>query len=63
MNALMTIKSALSQFVRDEDGISATEYAVLFIAILAAVVVGVGLLGDQIEAIFGDAANDPYHVP
>ncbi len=63
MNTLTGLKNTLTRFVRDEDGISATEYAVLFIAILAAVVAGVGLLGSQIETIFGDAADDSYHVP
>ena len=63
MNTLTGVKNTLTRFVRDEDGISATEYAVLFIAILAAVVAGVGLLGSQIETIFGDAADDSYHVP
>lgn len=63
MNTLTGLTNTLTRFVRDEDGISATEYAVLFIAILAAVVAGVGLLGSQIETIFGDAADDSYHVP
>ena len=63
MNTLTGLKNTLTRFVRDEDGISATEYAVLFIAILAAVVAGVGLLGSQIETIFGDAADDSCHVP
>ena len=54
---LFTALHTLALTVRDrlaheEKGASAVEYALLIAAVAAVVAIGVGLLGDQIEALF-----------
>lgn len=44
----------LRSFICDEDGPTAVEYAVMLAAILLAVVVTVGTLGDQVASSWGD---------
>lgn len=52
MTILTYAKNILRDFVKDEDGLSATEYVVLFIVVLAFIVAGASLLGPQILAAF-----------
>src|SRR5690554_4000369 len=47
----------LMKLKRDERGISALEYAVLAGVLLVIIVAGVMTFGDQIEALFGNAAG------
>jgi Flp pilus assembly pilin Flp len=58
-----TLTALLGAFFRDEDGLTATEYAILFVIVLAVIVTGVGLLRDQIERIFGSAVREMQRVP
>lgn len=51
------IKTAIQAFLKEEDGLSATEYVVLFIVVLAFIIVGASLLGPQIVAAFQRAAD------
>jgi Flp pilus assembly pilin Flp len=55
-NALAPHKKTALEFLRDEDGLSATEYVVLFIVVLAFIVAGASLLGPEILAAFERAA-------
>jgi pilus assembly protein Flp/PilA len=51
--ALQTLAFTVSDRIKSEQkGASAVEYALLIAVIAGVVVVGVGLLGDQIEALF-----------
>lgn len=52
MSILTTAKTALHNFVKDEDGLSATEYVVLFIVVLAFIVAGASILGPLIQDAF-----------
>lgn len=56
LNQIAAYKSALKSFVKEEDGLSATEYAVLFIVVLAFIIAGAALLGPEIVAAFQRAA-------
>lgn len=56
LNQIAACKSALKSFMKDEDGLSATEYAVLFIVVLAFIIAGAALLGPEIVAAFQRAA-------
>ena len=50
-------KNALKAFVRDEEGLSATEYVVLFIVVLAFIVAGASILGPLILDAFTRAGE------
>ncbi len=52
---MMNISNLLEAFVRDEDGLSATEYVVMFAAIIAVVVAGAAALSGLIDTAFNDA--------
>ncbi len=52
---MMNISNLLEAFVRDEDGLSATEYVVMFAAIIAVVVAGAAALSGLIDTAFTDA--------
>lgn len=52
MTLLTTAKNVLHNFVKDEDGLSATEYVVLFIVVLAFIVAGASILGPLIQDAF-----------
>lgn len=58
-----TLAAFLGAFVKDEDGLTATEYAVLFVIVLAAIVTGVGLMRDEIARIFTSAQTQLQSVP
>lgn len=45
----------LAAFLKDEDGLSATEYVVMFAAIIAVVVAGAAALAGGIGSIFTQA--------
>ena len=58
--------NALLRFIREEEGISSLEYALIAVLIAVAIVTGAGALGDAINAKFdaiaswlGDAAPLP----
>jgi Flp pilus assembly pilin Flp len=51
----MSIKSAMSCFVRDESGAAASEYAILVAVIVVAVYAAVKLF--NLNTIFGDVNN------
>ncbi len=46
------INMMLAAFLKDEDGLSATEYVVMFAAIIAVVVAGAAALAGGIGSIF-----------
>lgn len=52
LSTLTTAKNTLRQFVKDEEGMSATEYAFLFVVILAFIIAGANILGPAIQAAF-----------
>lgn len=54
---MMNISTMLEAFVCDEDGLSATEYVVMFAAIIAVVVAGAAALSGLIGAAFNDACS------
>jgi Flp pilus assembly pilin Flp len=56
LNALAHYQKVACEFLKDEDGLSATEYVVLFIVVLAFIVAGAQLLGPEIQAAFERAA-------
>lgn len=49
--------SAILSFLRDEDGPTAVEYAVMLALILAVVVVAVTAVGTNTSAMFNDSAD------
>lgn len=42
------------QFLKSEDGPTATEYAVMLALIIIVALAAIGLLGDKVNEIFGD---------
>ena len=57
--ALQTLAFAVSDRIKSEEkGASAVEYALLIAVIAAVVVTGVGLLGDEIAALFEGISID-----
>ncbi len=59
---LETLKSLWQRFLSDEDGLSATEYAILFVILVAVIAAGATVLGGGITTLFGQA-NDALAVP
>lgn len=51
------IRTGLQAFVENEEGVTAIEYALLGALIFGAIVIGVGVLGDAIAALYGDVAT------
>jgi Flp pilus assembly pilin Flp len=49
---LNQISSQLRDFVKDEAGLSATEYAILFVVLIVFIVAAIRVLGPQIVALF-----------
>lgn len=47
----------LKAFLKDQDGMSATEYVVLFLLIMSAIVAGASFMGPRITDAFNRAAN------
>ncbi|WP_407278911.1 Flp family type IVb pilin [Aromatoleum evansii] len=50
------IKKSLSAFWSDQEGVTAIEYALLAALILAVIVVSVGLVGTNLQALYDDVA-------
>lgn len=58
MNAMKTEKTVemLKKFMSEQDAVTAIEYALLAALIFGAIVVSVGLLGDNVQALYDDIA-------
>lgn len=52
MLSIKELKDQLQRFVDDEDGLSATEYAILFVILVAIIAAGATALGGGITALF-----------
>ena len=48
---------ATRRFMRDEEGVTAIEYGLIASLIALAIIVGAGLLGDNLNALFKDIAD------
>ncbi|AKU13996.1 pilus assembly protein, pilin component [Azoarcus sp. CIB] len=51
------ISETLSAFWSEEDGVTSIEYALLAALIFGAIVASVGLLGDNVKALYDDVAK------
>ena len=51
------IKEMLSAFWSEENGVTAIEYALLAALIFGVIVIGVGTLGDSVQALYDDVAT------
>ncbi|MCK0510447.1 Flp family type IVb pilin [Aromatoleum buckelii] len=51
------IAGLLKGFIEDQDGVTSIEYALLGALIFGAIVGSVALLGDSVEALYGDVAT------
>ena len=54
---LTEAKAQLNALWNDEDGLSATEYAILFVVLIVFIVAGIRVLGPKIEALFNRAGS------
>ena len=54
---MKAIKQKFMQFIRGEEGASATEYAVLIVLIIVVALVAIGLLGEAVEDGFDRVAT------
>ncbi len=54
---LTEAKTQLKALWNDEDGLSATEYAILFVVLIVFIVAGIRVLGPKIEALFNRAGS------
>ena len=52
-----TLKSLWQRFLSDEDGLSATEYAILFVVLVALIAGAAATLGGAINGLFVDGTN------
>lgn len=50
------LAKGLHQFLSEDDGVTAIEYGLLAALIVVAIVAAVGLLGDNVKALFDDVA-------
>jgi len=55
MLKIQELKDQLRRFVEDEEGLSATEYAILFVILVAIIAAGATALGGGITTLFGNA--------
>ena len=46
----------LLRFVKDKSGVSAVEYALIVVAVIAIIGAGVAVMGDAFEGVFADAS-------
>lgn len=51
------ISETLSAFWSEQDGVTSIEYALLAALIFGAIVASVGLLGDNVKALYDDIAK------
>lgn len=58
MTTMKTEKTVamLKKFMSEQDAVTAIEYALLAALIFGAIVVSVGLLGDNVQALYDDIA-------
>lgn len=54
---ILQFERLLRGFWSDEDGVTAIEYALLAALIFGVIVVSVGLLGDNVKALYDDIAK------
>jgi Flp pilus assembly pilin Flp len=54
---LTEAKAQLKALWNDEDGLSATEYAILFVVLIVFIVAGIRVLGPKIVALFNRAGS------
>ncbi len=47
-----------AQFIKDEEGATAVEYALMAALIAVVIIVSVALLGTNLDALFTDAASE-----
>lgn len=52
-----TLRDQLRRFLKDEDGLSATEYAILFVVLVAVIIAGATALGGGITTLFNTARD------
>lgn len=55
---LYNIAGKVTAFVADLRGVSTVEYALMVVAIIAAVALAAGLLGDAFEELFEDLSDE-----
>ena len=55
--------SAVTNFIREEEGASAVEYGILVAAIAAAIIIIVIAVGAQVKAAFTQVCNAMKNVP
>ena len=55
---LYSIAAKVTAFVADLRGVSTVEYALMVVAIIAAVALAAGLLGDAFEELFTDLSTE-----
>lgn len=53
------MKTALLQFLRDETGATAIEYALLGVLVAVALAASFAVLGDSLSSLFGTGAGGP----
>ncbi|MET7013825.1 Flp family type IVb pilin [Uliginosibacterium flavum] len=49
---------ALTQFLRDEEGVTAIEYGLIAALIAVVIIAAVTLIGDNLATVFGNVANN-----
>ena len=52
------LSESLKKFAADASGATAIEYGLIAAGIAVAIIVGVGLVGDNLAAVFTDVANE-----
>lgn len=57
------IKNKLSNFLRNEDGPTAVEYAIMLAAILLVCIGAIGTLGGVTQTMFNDIQTDVNNLP
>ncbi len=52
------MKTLFARFAKDESGATAIEYGLIATLIGVAIIVGAGLLGDELNALFDDLSTE-----
>jgi pilus assembly protein Flp/PilA len=47
----------IASFIRQEEGVTATEYALMIALVAVAIIVGAGLLGTNLNTVFSSIAT------
>lgn len=58
METPMTFSQLAQSFLADEDGLTATEYAILFVVLAGLIIAAVGALGGAIDAYIRSGCDD-----